>query len=372
MRRPVRSEMSTVAAGPDDGAPAGPGARRRQADRPGKGHSVRIRAGLCVAALVAAGLTVGTPAAATPAAAPVADATVVPIQVTGDPATRFNLVMLGDGYTEADLPTFRSTRGPAPQHPVDDRAVQVLPQLLQRLCRGDRLRRSPGSDCDPGLTAPQKRHPAGHGLLGRLQPGERAAPAHCRQRRREHVRRPGRRHQPRQPADRSRWPTATPTAGPAAAYATASGGNALSALISPHEIGHSLGGLQDEYDYYGRGVPGGTYSRRRAGLGAPHAADRAADARDQQKKWWRWLGEPSEAGGDDRPLRGRHVPPARASGGPSQHSIMKSLGYYYDQVGRERHDRTDLRQGRPRPGRHGHRVSRSAPTGCSGWTPCTR
>ena len=54
----------------------------------------------------------------------------------------------------------------------------------------------------------------------------------------------------------------------------------------------------------------------------------------QQKKWWRWIGEPSEAGG----LIGRY------EGGlyfdkcvwrPSQHSIMKTLGYYYDQVSRE-------------------------------------
>src|SRR4051794_13731488 len=41
-------------------------------------------------------------------AADVGDATVVPVQVTGDPAKRFNLVMLGDGYTAADMPKFRA------------------------------------------------------------------------------------------------------------------------------------------------------------------------------------------------------------------------------------------------------------------------
>ncbi|MDA0632552.1 M64 family metallo-endopeptidase [Nonomuraea sp. MCN248] len=45
--------------------------------------------------------------------------------------------------------------------------------------------------------------------------------------------------------------------GAGGAYATASGSNAISALISPHELGHSRGGLQDEYDHYQRGVPGG-------------------------------------------------------------------------------------------------------------------
>ena len=34
--------------------------------------------------------------------------------------------------------------------------------------------------------------------------------------------------------------------GAGGSYATASGGNALSALITPHELGHSLGTLQDE------------------------------------------------------------------------------------------------------------------------------
>src|SRR5437016_4683919 len=34
-------------------------------------------------------------------------ATVIPIQVTGDVAKRFNMVVLGDGYTEAEQAKFR-------------------------------------------------------------------------------------------------------------------------------------------------------------------------------------------------------------------------------------------------------------------------
>src|SRR3954454_20111279 len=34
-------------------------------------------------------------------------ARVVPLQVTGDPAKRFNLILLGDGYTAAEMPKFR-------------------------------------------------------------------------------------------------------------------------------------------------------------------------------------------------------------------------------------------------------------------------
>jgi hypothetical protein len=35
-------------------------------------------------------------------------ARVVPIQITGDPAARFSMVVMGDGYTEADMPKYRA------------------------------------------------------------------------------------------------------------------------------------------------------------------------------------------------------------------------------------------------------------------------
>ncbi|MFB9834498.1 M64 family metallopeptidase [Actinoallomurus acaciae] len=79
-------------------------------------------------------------------------------------------------------------------------------------------------------------------------------------------------------------------------YATASGGNAMSSLIMPHEIGHSLGGRQDEYNYYQRGVSGGAYTD-----GEPdsihHTLLTERQMRQQRAKWWRWLGETSTTGG---------------------------------------------------------------------------
>ncbi len=45
---------------------------------------------------------------AVPAHADPGDATVIPIQVTGDPAHRFNLVIVGDGYTAAEQAEFRA------------------------------------------------------------------------------------------------------------------------------------------------------------------------------------------------------------------------------------------------------------------------
>ncbi|MFC7644381.1 M64 family metallopeptidase [Streptosporangium lutulentum] len=121
--------------------------------------------------------------------------------------------------------------------------------------------------------------------------------------------------------------------GAGGAYATASGHNSMSALIAPHEIGHSLGNLQDEYPYYSRGVDGGAYTGGEPGS-VHHTLLTEQQMKDQQKKWWRWLGEPSEAGG----TIGRFEGGLYTSSGvwrPSQHSIMKTLGYYYDQVSRE-------------------------------------
>ena len=122
--------------------------------------------------------------------------------------------------------------------------------------------------------------------------------------------------------------------GAGGANATASGGNALSALITPHELGHSLGGLDDEYDYYQRGVRGDPYAD-----GEPdsihHTLLTEQEMLAQQRKWWRWLGEPSESGG----VIGRYEGGLYSDTGvwkPSEHSMMRSLGYYYDQVARER------------------------------------
>ena len=55
--------------------------------------------------VIAATLLAPAPRAQEAAAA---SAAVVPIQVTGDPASRFTLVVLADGYTAAEMPLFRA------------------------------------------------------------------------------------------------------------------------------------------------------------------------------------------------------------------------------------------------------------------------
>ena len=65
---------------------------------------------LCVAAAITAvsGLLAHPILRAESPAQAAASPRVVPIQVTGDPAARFSMVVMGDGYTAADMPRFRA------------------------------------------------------------------------------------------------------------------------------------------------------------------------------------------------------------------------------------------------------------------------
>ena len=265
------------------------------------------------------------------ATADTAAATVVPIRVTGDPAKRFNLVILGDGYTAADMPKFRADV---------DKHMNVLFTIEPFKSYRNYMNvysveiTSPvsGVSCDPDLTSPQKDTPLHmafwsgcdpQGVQRALELDENAATQYANLV-------PGTTSANRQILAIA---NSTTYGGVGGSYATASGGNAMSSLITPHELGHSLGGLQDEYDYYARGVRGDAYTD-----GEPdsvhHTLLTEQQMTQQQKKWWRWLGEPSEAGG----TIGRYESGMYSSSGvwrPSAHSIMKTLGYYYDQVGRE-------------------------------------
>jgi IgA Peptidase M64 len=262
----------------------------------------------------------------------VGSAKVVPIQVTGDPAKRFNVVILGDGYTEADMPKFRENV---------DREVSTLfafePWKSYRsyinIYRVEIVSGESGVSCDPSLSSPQRTTPLSmqfwsgcrtDGIQRLLVMDDDAANTYA--------------NLVTGTAAANRQIVALANSstygGAGGTYATASGSNALSSLIMPHEIGHSLGGLQDEYNYYQRGVPGGAYTG-----GEPdsihHTLLTETQMRQQQAKWWRWLGDRSTAGG----VIGRYEGGMYDTTGvwrPSAHSMMKTLGYAYDQVERER------------------------------------
>ena len=286
---------------------------------------MRKWAGLVAAIVLGFGL-------ANPAQAAEPAATVTDVQVTGPVAQRFNLVILGDGYTAAEQPKFFADV---------ERHVDTLWSLEPFKSYRSYFNvyavsiASPesGVDCDPSLDAPARDTPLNMGFWGgcnassvqRLLTVDDAAA----QRYADLV--PGTTRANRQILALANSGT---YGGAGGTYATASGGNALSALISPHELGHSLGGLDDEYDYYARAVPGGAYEG-----GEPdsihHTLLTERQLRDQHTKWWRWLGEPSESGG----RIGRFEGGLYTQTGvwrPSKHSMMKTLGYAFDQVGRER------------------------------------
>ncbi|MFF1817556.1 M64 family metallopeptidase [Kribbella sp. NPDC058245] len=282
-----------------------------------------------VAVLAAALIGTGTTAQAEEA---VPDAKVVPIQVTGPTASRFNLVVMGDGYTAAELPKFREQV---------DKHLNVLWSIEPFKSYRNYINvyaveiASPqsGVDCDPNLTSPKVDTPLQMGFWGGCNPSsvQRLLTVSSTAAIQYADLVPGTTSGNRQILAIGNSDT---YGGAGGTYATASGGNALSALITPHELGHSLGGLQDEYDYYARGDRGAPYEGTEPSS-IHHTLLTEQQMRDQQQKWFRWLGEPSESGG---PI-GRYEGGMYAGSGvwrPSRHSMMKTLGYSFDQISRER------------------------------------
>nr|WP_082535039.1 M64 family metallopeptidase [Nonomuraea pusilla] len=292
---------------------------------------MRRLAALVLAAAVVVSVPPAHAAAANGTAAEPGAATVVPVQVTGAPAKRFNLIVMGDGYTEAEQEKFRQDV---------DRHLNVMWSIEPfksyrnyiNVYRVDIVSGESGVSCDPGLDAPRRTTPLGMGFWGQCNPGsvQRLITMNNTAATRYANLVTGTSSGNRQILALANSST---YGGAGGSYATASGSNAMSALISPHELGHSLGGLQDEYDYYQRGVPGGAYAGPEPSS-AHHSLLTEQQMGDQKKKWWRWLGEPSESGG---PI-GRYEGGLYHTSGvwrPSRHSMMKTLGYYFDQVSRE-------------------------------------
>ncbi|WP_067450792.1 M64 family metallopeptidase [Actinomadura macra] len=272
------------------------------------------------------------PLTAAPAQAAPPDAKVVPIQITGDASKRFNLVIMGDGYTATDMPKFRTHLA---KHLNDLWTIEPFKSYRSyiNVYAVEIPSGESGVSCDPQLSSPRRKTPLSmafwsgcrqDGVQRLLVMDSDAAKTYA-----DLV--PGATLANRQILALANSDT---YGGAGGTYATASGGNAMSALIAPHELGHSLGGLDDEYDYYQRGVPGGTYTGPEPDS-IHHTLHTEQEMKAQKKKWWRWLGERSESGG----TIGRYEGGLYNSKGvwrPSQHSMMKTLGYYFDQVSRER------------------------------------
>lgn len=263
-----------------------------------------------------------------PARAQQDDVRVVPIQVTGDPQVRFSMVILGDGYTAAELPQFRADL---------ERHLNILWSIEPfRSYRSyfnvyavEMASPESGITCDPERPAQRNtalglhfdggcENPNARGVLVRNDTVVRAYAARAT----PHY------NQVLVIANTDTY------GGIGGSLATTTAANAISPLITPHELGHSLGRLQDEYTYRERGVRGGFYDDEEP-RSVQHTLLPAAQLGAEQQKWWRWLGEESEAGG----RIGRYEGGLYSVAGvwrPSRHSMMISLGYYFDQISRER------------------------------------
>jgi hypothetical protein len=294
-------------------------------------------AGMTVGALLAVGMLMApaagaapvTPAKAAAAASSydTADATVVPVHISGDPAKRWNLVVLGDGFTADEMGEFDA---------AVERHMNVMFSLEPYRSYKNYINvyavripsKDSGTSCEDGpdgarLDTPlNMRFWSGCSKTGieRLLVMDNTA---------------AKRYAALAPkADQIlALSNSSLYGGAGGSYATASANNAMSALISPHELGHSFGSLQDEYDYYSRGTTTGPYTGAEPSS-KHHTIMTVDEMADKKAKWWRWLGEFSESGG----VIGTYEGGQYSSTGiwrPSQHSMMKSLGFYMDQISRE-------------------------------------
>lgn len=293
-----------------------------------------VRFGALVLALTtAAALLVGIPRTADAEPVP-GDGDVTPLQVTGDPKDKLNLIVLGDGYTADELDDF---------HADVDKHLNVLWSLepfrsyrnYVNVYRVDVVSNESGVSCDPD-DGNARRDTALHLEYAEECPadpnargitfgegGEEALETYV-----DDI--PGVTAENRQTLTLANTDT---YGGIGGRNATTSGGNSLGPLITPHELGHSLGGLQDEYPYSERGVPGPAYTD-----GEPdsvhHTLLTIKQMRQQHKKWWRWLGEKSLSGGKI----GRYESGMTSCCDiwrPSRHSMMRWVGYFFDQPSRE-------------------------------------
>lgn len=260
----------------------------------------------------------------------VGSARVVPVQITGDPAARFSMVVMGDGYTAAEMPRYREHL---------DKHLNVLWSIEPfRSYRNyinvysvEIVSADSGVTCDPEVRE-QKNTPLGLNFGGGCT-NINARGITVAQGKQQAVRDYAAKATPH--FDQILIIANTDTyGGIGGSLATTSGGNSLGPLITPHELGHSLGRLQDEYTYSARGKPGGAYTG-----GEPNSAHMTImsieDMLTKQAKWFRWLGVESESGGKI----GRYEGGSQRTTGiwrPSKHSMMISVGYYFDQPSRER------------------------------------
>jgi hypothetical protein len=338
---------------------------------------MRQRAFLTLAAL-AAGLVVAGPAPAQAgAAAPLPEPKVHPIQVTGPAAERLNLVILGDGY-QADQQSlffadvdrnlavmwatepFRSYRDYVNVYAVEIASIDygvrcdpdgrvrhpdgtvrdtgeregpidgkrtALRMIFQNGCADPLARGTVYGGAPVGCADDAGYYPPG------VDPCETGAQAHNRILDSYVVPALGIPRTSQNLQTLAIFNTFT-YGGIGGTNATTSGGSPQGPLISLHELGHSLGTMADEYPYSSRDVVRPCYTGGEPGSFHHTVYSDVDQLVADQHKWWRWVGEQSLSGGTIGLHEGGGTYPC-GQRRPSEHSIMRWIGFDWDQVGRE-------------------------------------
>ncbi|MGM1064355.1 M64 family metallopeptidase [Saccharothrix sp. Mg75] len=242
-------------------------------------------------------------------------AEVVAVQQTGAPDQRFDLVFVGDGYTAADADAYHS-------HVVGKwdelSAVEPFKSYKQyfNVWRVDVVSNQSGVDNDPALgSARDTALDMGFWCQGRDLQTERLLCVNQTKATQFAALAPG--------ADQVvALGNTAKYGGAGGGVATAAGANDLAGQIAVHELGHSIGGLADEYDY-----PYETYTGTE-----PTEVNVTRDPTGA--KWSAHLGQPSPDGGAVGAFEGARY---HRTGlyRPTSDSIMRTLGREFNLVGRD-------------------------------------
>ncbi|GAA5108247.1 hypothetical protein GCM10023319_80890 [Nocardia iowensis] len=241
-------------------------------------------------------------------------ADVVPIQQTGPSSQRFDLVFVGDGYTSSQLGTYKD-------HAVNrwNEIVQVEPFKSYKnsfnVWAVNVVSQQSGVDNDPRgtyrNTALDMTFWCG-GTERLLCVNETKAIQYARL---------------APEADQViALANTTKYGGAGGRVATSSGGNAAAGQIVLHELGHSMAGLADEYDY-----PNDRYTGREP-REVNASTYTSAQMQQNRTKWYQYLGKQSPDGGVVGTYEGA-VYHKRGVYRPTQNSLMRSLGREFNLIG---------------------------------------
>jgi hypothetical protein len=244
-----------------------------------------------------------------------AAAEVIPVQVTGNSAERFDLVFVGDGYTADDLATYTDN---VKSKWTELSKVEPFASYKDyfNVWQVNVISAESGVDHDPtkGLLR-NTTLDMGFWCQGRDANTERLLCVNETKAKEFAALAP-------QADQVIALGNTTKYGGAGGSVATASGSNAQAGQIAIHELGHSIGGLADEYDY-----PYTNYTGAE-----PKEPNVTADPTGA--KWSAYLGQPSPDGGVIAPVEGARYYKTGLYR-PTTNSIMRTLGKEFNSIGRD-------------------------------------